>query len=192
MQVPADAREIDLLLSAQLIVAWAGERGAPGGEDRRLGWWRTSLVSEFGGHDLFMRLLPETWEWAALQGVREAARRHDAELRSQAADPDEIISLFRLGFEIDERTDERLYELKRAGAAPNVALPELNLLAENWDAESFHSWIQQHGKAAHSAAPIGRLIKGTPSAFPKVVSELVAALSPLPQTYPLPHFRRKK
>lgn len=62
-------RDLDTLLIAQLAVAWAGE----GGEEPRLGWWRSDLVSEFGGHDLFQRLLPHTWEWAALQGAREAA-----------------------------------------------------------------------------------------------------------------------
>ena len=43
------ASEIDLILTAQLAVAWAGEKG----EDRRLGWWQTDLVSESGGNDLF-------------------------------------------------------------------------------------------------------------------------------------------
>jgi hypothetical protein len=67
--------EIDRALTAQFVVAWAGE----GGEEKRLGWWRSDLVSEFGGKDLFRRLLPKTWAWAVLQAVREAARRKDAE-----------------------------------------------------------------------------------------------------------------
>lgn len=110
-QAPTPTSDLDRLLAAQLAVAWAGESG----EERRLGWWRTDLVSEFGGHDLFKRLLPHTWAWAALQGAREAARRRDAELRAKANDPDQILSLFSLGFELDERVEERLNELKRSG-----------------------------------------------------------------------------
>ena len=68
---PIPMSELDAALTAQLVVAWAGE----GGEEKRLGWWRCDLVSEFGGQDLFQRLLPSTWTWAVLQGAREAARR---------------------------------------------------------------------------------------------------------------------
>jgi hypothetical protein len=50
--------ELDLLLTAQLAVAWAGEGHV--GEEPRLGWWRSDLTSEFGGRDLFQRLLPRT------------------------------------------------------------------------------------------------------------------------------------
>jgi hypothetical protein len=180
--------ELDLVLSAQLIVAWAGESG----EERRLGWWRTDLVSEFGGYDLFKRLLPRTWDWAALQGAREAARRRDAELRARASDPDKIVSLFRLGFAIDERVDERLQEHKRAGKAPNIALPSAgSLISEHWSADAFLRWIASHGEAEHTAAPIGRLLKGAPPASPgQQVRSLVAALLPLADSYPLPHFRR--
>ena len=43
-------QEIDLVLTAQLAVAWAGE----GGEEPRLAWWRSDLASEYGGEDLFL------------------------------------------------------------------------------------------------------------------------------------------
>ncbi|MEX1028347.1 MAG: hypothetical protein WD049_10155, partial [Candidatus Paceibacterota bacterium] len=44
---PPSAAEIDGLLSAQLIVAWAGESGAPDDPStKRLAWWRTDLVGE--------------------------------------------------------------------------------------------------------------------------------------------------
>ena len=74
---PPTAAELDALLTAQIAVAWAGE----GGDEPRLGWWRTDLVDEYGGEDLFARLLPHTARWAVLQAVREAARRTDARLR---------------------------------------------------------------------------------------------------------------
>lgn len=181
--------DLDQILSAQLAVAWAGEAG----EERRLGWWRTDLLSEFGGYDLFKRLLPRTWDWAALQGAREAARRRDAELRARASDPDQILSLFRLGFELDERVEERLQEHKRAGKAPNIALPSAGaLISEHWNADAFRDWAAGHGEAAYTAAPIGRLLKGAPPASPaQLVRSLVAALLPLADSYPLPHYRRR-
>ena len=63
--------ELDFLLTAQFSVAFAGE----GGESPRLGWWRTDLVSEFGGHDLFQRLLPATWAATQASGWAAETRR---------------------------------------------------------------------------------------------------------------------
>ncbi len=87
---------LDMVLTRQLLIAWAGEAGE---EPRRLGWWKSDLTGEYGGHDLFKRLLPKTWEWAALQAVREAARRSDAEQRSRHHDADRLLTIFYLGFE---------------------------------------------------------------------------------------------
>jgi len=181
---------LDLLLTAQLAVAWAGEKG----EEPRLGWWRTDLDSEFGGKDLFTRLLPHTFDWAVFQGIREAAIRRDAELRAQVHDPDEVVSLFNLGFELDERVEERLQELKRSGIAAGPALPAFGeLLEESFSRDRFLAWVQSHGEAEYSAAPSGRLVKGKPpEALDQLVQRLVAALAPLADTYPMPHFRRPK
>jgi hypothetical protein len=185
---PILASEIDLLLTAQLAVAWAGEKG----EDKRLGWWDTDLVSEFGGEDLFQQLMPHTWEWAVLQAAREAARRHDAELRQQDHDPDRILSLFNWGFVVDERLDERLADLKQSTQSPLVALPGLrDVIFENWDAKRFGEWIQCYGKEDCVPAPIGRRLKGEPPESRELIARrLVAALWPLVKEYPLPHFRR--
>lgn len=184
--------EIDFALSVQFIVGWAGE----GGEEPRLGWWRTDLASEFGGVDLFRSLLPSTWEWAVLESVREAARRHDAACRSKDHNADRIISLFSLGFELDERIEERLRELKNSNRSPREALPLLTAMAlptmdQTWDRAHFEQWIASHGDTPCSAAPVGRRVKGEPPASPKqLVTQLVAALKPLAAEYPLPHFRR--
>ena len=180
--------ELDLLLTAQLAVAWAGE----GGEEPRLNWWRSDLCSEFGGEDLFSRLLPHTWRWAVLQAAREAARRRDASARAQHHDPDEIVSLFSLGFEVDERVDERLADLKRAGAAPASALPILaDVVQEKWDQAAFIKWLEGHGKANFAAEPIGRRIKGEPpTQLGEFVGQLLAALAPSAEAYPLPYFKR--
>ena len=58
---------LDLLLTAQIAVAWAGEGHV--GDEPRLGWWRSNLTSEFGGLDLFERLLPRTFRWASYQAT---------------------------------------------------------------------------------------------------------------------------
>jgi len=178
---------LDNVLGAQIAVAWAGEAG----EVPRLKWWRTDLASEFGGEDLFKRLLPHTWRWAVLEGAREAARRRDAELRAKDADPDRVLTLFRLGFEMDERLDERLADLKRGGVSPAEALPGLrDVLLPTWSKAAFADWLAGHGEPAVVTAPIGRRLKGeTPASTELLVKKLIAALHPLADAYPMPHAR---
>lgn len=184
---------LDLALAAQIIVAWAGE----GGEEPRLGWWQTDLVSEFGGEDLLRRLLPRTYPWAMLQAVREAARRKDEELRAKASDPDQLMTLYRFGFELDEQIDERLQAHKRSGRPPQEALPSLaevlgSSLLEPWDRAQFQQWVEAHGPVQTEAVPTGRLLRGAPPAgLDRRVAQLLAALAPLGDTYPLPHFKVK-
>ena len=180
--------DLDRLLAAQIAVAWAGEAG----EERRLGWWRSDLVSAFGGQDLFRRLTPQTWEWAVLQAVREAARRRDAEIRSQTHDPDQILSLYNLGFDTDERIEERLQDLKRSGPGPLEALPDLDgLLGRPWDRDRFADWVRGQGEASFEIVPVGRRLKSAPpESLELLARRLLAALEPLSERYPLPHFRR--
>lgn len=177
--------ELDSLLTTQLIIGWAGESD----EDRRLGWWRSNLASEFGGEDLFKRLLPHTWRWAALQGAREAARRRDAELRAQDHDPDRLVTIFSLGLEVDERIEERLQDLKRSNADPAAALPGLHsVVAAVWDRERFSAWVRGHGQTGFVNAPAGRRLKNAPPQSGVLMQQLVAACWPLADGYPLPHF----
>lgn len=179
--------DIDMVLTSQLVVAWAGETG----EERRLAWWRCDLASEYGGEDLFRRLLPSTWRWAAFQGAREAARRVDEELRRRDHEPDRIVSLFSLGFELDERIEERLADLKRSGRAPDEALPGLAVTDDGWHPENFWDWVAGHGEAGGTASPAGRRLSGSPPAtVGQQVRRLVAGLAPAAESYPLPHFRR--
>jgi hypothetical protein len=184
----ASAPELDFALTAQVLVAWAGE----GGEEPRLGWWRSDLASEFGGEDLFRRLLPHTWQWAVLQGVREAARRKDAELRAKDHDPDQLVSLYSLGFELDEQLDERLQDLKRSGAPPREALTGLEAgMLPGWNRDAFLGWVSAHGSVDVSTTPAGRCLRGSvPASLEQAMRQLVAALAPLGEAYPLPHFRR--
>jgi hypothetical protein len=178
---------LDHVLSRQFAVAWAGETG----EERRLGWWSTDLVSEFGGQDLFRRLMPATWTWAVFQAVREAARRHDYRLRSQAHNPDKLRTLFCFGPELDTRLDERLQDLKRAGGDPRRVLPDLGELVDSpFSTTNFGAWVRLHGLAEVVPEPAGRRIKGSaPPALDVSTNQLVAALDPLGAEYPLPYFR---
>lgn len=189
-KAPLLLSELDRMLTAQIAVAWAGEAG----EERRLGWWRSDMISEYGGEDLFRRLLPQSWEWAVLQAAREAARRKDAELRSQAHDPDSLVSLFRLGFETDERLEERLQEHKRAGRSPAEALPALReVLCERWSKEAFLEWLEGHGSAETTTTPAGRRLKGAPPKdLGSLAAQLISALAPLSDAYPLPHYRSER
>lgn len=185
--------DLDAWLSAQLIVAWAGEgRGLPASE-RRLGWWRSDMVSEFGGEDLYKRLLPRTAAWSVYQTAQEAARRTDAQARAQSHDSDQILSLFHLGFELDERVAERLRQHKHSGKPPSEALPALGaLVAEGWDRARFLTWIEDHGSVRVETSSIGRrLVGAAPAKVAELVGQLVAGLVPLGAEYPLPHYRRE-
>lgn len=187
-RAPVPLSDIDIALSSQIVVAWAGETGE---EPRRLGWWNSDLVSEFGGEDLFRRLLPETWRWAVLQSAREVARRKDDESRREADDADRIVSLFRLGFEMDERIDERLQDLKGSGRTPTQALPGLEIIDEGWQPDRFWDWVAGHGSATTTTSRVGRRLAGNPpAALDQRMRKLVAALAPAAEKYPLPHFRK--
>ena len=180
---------LDEILSAQIVVAWAGESG----EEKRLGWWPTDFCSEFGGEHLFRQMLPHSWAWATLQSVREAARRADAKLRSDVHDEDVVLSLFNLGFSLNERLEERLQSLKRLGQTPTVALPGLKgIIDVPWNLESFKDWASGHGKVTFETLPTGRRIRGSiPDSPELMVEKLVAGLLPLPNSYPMPHYRRE-
>lgn len=177
---------LDQILTAQLAVAWAGE----GGDEPRLGWWRTFMVHEDGGRALFADLTPSTAAWVVFQGAREAARRSDAALRGRAHDPDRLYTLFRFGFEIDERVDERLLDHKRAGSDPLAALPGLReLVGSPWSVATFSDWVAGHGTVATVATPAGRRITGAMPADPGGrARNLVAALDPIGGSYSLPHY----
>lgn len=182
------ASTLDRLLTAQLAVSWAGE----GGERPRLGWWRCDLFAEDGGLALFEDLLPRTARWAALEATREAARRADRALRYETATPDEVISLYRFGAEIDTRLAERLGDLKAGGRSPEETLPVLGaLIGPGWNRDTFLDWIADHGEPAFTHVPLGRRVKGDPHADPEqLMRRFVAALAPLGDRYPLPHVRR--
>lgn len=181
------AAVLDEILSLQLLVAWAGEGVT---EPPRLGWWRTSLVDEFGGADLFKRLTPRTWKWSVLEAARVAARMADAETRSHAADGDLLISLFHFGFAIDEQLEDRLADLKRAASDPLEVLPLLAPTAHPWDSTTFRTQMSSLAEVATSPSSVGVRLKGAMPSSPELVARaLAAAMASRSERYPAPHWK---
>ena len=186
-------RDIDSLLAAQLVVAWAGEKGdSEDSSSQRLGWWQTNIVGEGAEYDL-KELLPNTWRWAMLQTVRHAAKIHDASVRAKDHDPDRLLTLYSLGFEIDEKVDERLVQFKQSSKPLEEALPEVaSIINSSWSIDRFTTWVEKHGKESSTAVPAGRRLKGQPPEQINVLlGRLIAGLAPIAETYPLPHFKRE-
>ena len=182
------AADLDEILTLQLAVAWAGESADE--DERRLGWWRSDLVSKYGGVALFERLAPRTAVWAAYEAAREAARVVDADKRSLDASPHRLISLFHLGFEIDEQLDDRLLALKHAGVPPERALPRLAELPREWEAERFAGWLRTQEPPETVSEPAGlRLVGERPAAAVERARACAAALSCLPERYSCLYYR---
>lgn len=178
--------ELDHILALQLSVAWAGEALS---EPARLGWWRTDLVDADGGGDLLGRLLPRTHRWAALEAVREAARRTDQAARKSLANPDAALTLFHLGFERDEQLGERLAHHKRQALAPEEVLGDRFVVAETFDPAAFAGFIEGLSKTKFEVVPSGRQLKTKrPASDAELCDHFAAALAPISDTYPLPFF----
>lgn len=185
MTIDRDA--LDQILTLQLLIGWAGEGKT---DPPRLGWWRTALVDEFGGEDLFKRLTPRTWRWAVLEAARLAARKVDTEARAQAADRDQLRSLYHFGFELDEQLDDRLAELKRTVEDPVEALPDLAPIAAPWDREALRARLAALGKPDVVGSAIGRRLRGHAPSDPVTAARaLAAAHVPFDSTYPAPHVK---
>ena len=189
MSAPIPDSTLDAILAMQITVAWAGEALA---QPPRLGWWQTDVVDLAGGGDLFRRLLPTTYGWATVEAAREAARRVDAQARQQMADRERALTLFALGFMLDERLDERLAFHKRSGAEPASVLPLPIDLAARFDREQFSEALRIPGTTpSYQVVPGGRLLKGAPpEAVELLMRHLAAALLPLPEVdqYPMPFY----
>jgi hypothetical protein len=184
--------DVDRILEFQLGVAWAGETidRSSSGIEARLDWWRTQMTDEDAGVDLLRRLTPRTWEWAVLECARAAAIRVDEAARRNAEDPDNLLSLYRLGFENDEWLGERLAELKRGEAAPREHFPRLQELINSWSRAQFETWVAPAGAQAFTTTATGRRVRAElPGDLAETASRLAAALVPLAPTYPLPYFR---
>jgi hypothetical protein len=156
--LPTSDAGLDAILALQISVAWAGEARS---QPKRLGWWQTDLADDAGGADLFARLTPRTHAWVTLEALREAARRVDDRTRRRSGAPDRLVTLYRLGFELDERLDERLGSHKARGISPERALPAPVMLGPAFDRAAFEAWAR--GLAPPPATedtPEGRRLRG--------------------------------
>lgn len=179
-------RDIDTVLALQVLVAWAGEAEC---DPKRLGWWRTDLTDPDGGGYLLETLLPKTHRWAALQAVRTAAIRADAEARGRTADPDRVKSLFHWGFRIDEKLDERLRELKAEGGLPVEVLALAMDQADGFDRDELVRHLEGFEPIEVEIEPGGRRLRQVPEGTTDRARALARALLPLKEHYPLPYFR---
>ena len=161
--------DLDPILTLQLHVAAYGETLTPP-------WWHSDLAE---AHDsgLLTDLFPTTAPWVRYQLARELARRTERRAFAAHGDPDQLIGLFSLGLDLDEKLNERLRDLKRASLPPEQALPTLtNPLgpAPTW-----------------SDTPVGRRLSGPPPATPLALAQALAAATLPPPAhggYPAPHF----
>ena len=137
MATPIPEVTPDAILVIQITVAWAGEgRCTP----KRLGWWDTDLIDEMGGGELLRRLLLKTGAWAALEAVREAARRTDAKARGQMADP---TPSSKLHFERTMQRSPRSRLVAKVGKRAEA--PRFGGEAAAVRAPSLHSRVQDEG-----------------------------------------------
>lgn len=180
--------DLDSILALQLTVAWAGEGLC---QPPRLGWWRTDLVDEAGGGDLFARLTPRVQRWSALEAVREAARRVDEQSRREVAEPERVRTLFHLGFRMDERLGTRLSVLKASEVPPERALPFPPDLKPDFSRESLAVLLTALRPGVKYAAVLGgREIAGPAQTAPVTLAQqLAAALVPFAERYPMPFAR---
>lgn len=175
---------LDEILSLQLAVAWAGEAA---GEPARLGWWQSDLVDAEGGGDLFARLVPRTAPWASLILVREAARRVDAAVREQSGLGERGLSLFHMGFSVDEYLADRLaFHRQQLHDPARVFGPDF-FVGRAWSKAAFETLLAGFGQPKVEITPAGRLVAAAKAQGLELARLLAAALLPLTAKYPLPY-----
>lgn len=185
MSARLSKEDLDQILALQFSVAWAGESG---GEPPRLGWWQSDLIDPDTGGDLFARLLPRTHEWAGLTLARRGAARVEATARSTLSAGDRALTLFHLGFEIDEQLCDRVAEHRRHRRSPRDVLGNALAIGYEWSPEAFAERLRSLGTAKPKVeiTPGGRRLKSKGLGPLEAARQLAAALLPLAPKYPLP------
>lgn len=180
--------DLDQILALQLTVAWAGEGLC---QPPRLAWWKTDLVDEAGGGDLFGRLTPRLRRWTAFEAVRETARRHDARCRREVAEPEKVRTLFNLGFRIEEQLETRISILKAMEASPQPAIPLQWLTGAPFYPDALTKLLESlPPRPRYTAVLGGRELAGAELHRPLTLArQLAAALLPLAERYPMPFAR---
>lgn len=181
-------QELDEILSVQLLIAWAGE--SPGGDSPRLGWWKTDVIDDEAGGDLWKRLLPRTHRWAGLDAARRAAYLTDERLRRPAKNADSQMTLFHFGFEIDEALAERLAHHVLEARNPAEVLPHLSALGSRFDRATLAKALAADDlDASFKVVAGGRQLKKVANeTIPARALRLATALlsDPVAPAYPVP------
>ncbi|MEN8446804.1 MAG: BREX-6 system BrxE protein [Cyanobacteria bacterium J06555_13] len=179
---------LDSILGWQFTIAWAGEGEC---EPRRLGWWRTDLIDEAGGGDLFQRLFPQTHEWSSLEAVRQAAIANDASIRQRLAQPDLVNTLFFWGFNVDEQLADRLAQHKRGQIAPADCLDFPVALGSEFDRGDLAVALKIPGKpVSYEVVPEGReIVEEASRSYALRAQKLAAAFLPFTERYSMPFYR---
>lgn len=183
---PPSPEQLDEILSVQLLLAWAGE--TPGGDVPRLGWWKTDVIDEDGGGDLWKRLLPRTQRWAGLDAARRAAILTDAKLRHASTRADQQLTLFHFGLALDELLAERLAHHVLEAKPPLEVLPLLKALERFDRAQLVTTLAAGDLDASFKVSPEGRQLKKAASeSLPARARRLALALlaEPVTKTYPV-------
>lgn len=180
--------ELDAVLMLQCLVGWTGEGLT---DPPRLNWWSTQLLDEWGGEDLFKRLLPRTFEWALLEATRKVAIQADRRKRTSLAQPDRVCTLFFWGFGIDEKLEERLLLHKQNCSQPYDVLNFPLDLKEEFEEKAFKEAIRSlDSEISFRIVPEGREIRGEiPESIAHAAKNLVFGLIPLTDKYPMPFYR---
>ena len=191
-----NTKNLDRILAVQISVAWAGE----GGEEPRLNWWDTEVMSEFGGYDNLKELIPGSAEWLGLKTIREAARRTDREYRNRDSNPDKLCTLYHLGYELDEQLEQRLSDLIHRQTPLVELLKYMEWLKDpveqEWEPNTFEKWLTSlvnSQKIKTKKESVGSRLTGTPpdDIFMRIC-RLAAGLLPFGEKYPFPHYRLGK
>lgn len=180
-------QDLDGILGLQLLIAWAGE--SPGGDEQRLGWWRSDAVDADAGGDLFERLLPRTHLWAGLTVARQAACAVDEKLRQASAQADDLITLFHFGFELDEALDERLMHHRHTVKPPQQSLAQLERVGGTFDRTAVQAALERDS-VDFKITPLGRQLKQVAGESPLARAQRLAAAllaEPPARNYPLAH-----
>ena len=180
--------ELDIVLMLQCLVGWAGEGLT---DPPRLNWWSTQLLDEWGGEDLFKRLLPRTFEWALLEATRKVAIQADRRKRTSLAQPDRVCTVFFWGFEIDEKLEERLLLHKQNCSQPYDVFDFPLVLKKDFEEKAFEQAVQKLNlEVKYKIVPEGREIKGEiPESIADAAKNLVSGLIPFSDKYPMPFYR---
>jgi hypothetical protein len=186
MSVRLSSDDLDQILALQFSVAWAGESG---GQPPRLGWWQSDLIDAESGGDLFARLLPRTHEWAGLSLARRCAVRVDAAGRANLRAGEGALTLFHLGFEVDEQLCDRVAEHRRHRRPSGDLLRHGLALGYAWSSDAFAKHLRALGTPPVEVTTTGRRLnlKAKKLSPLEAARQLAAALLPLPNQYPLPY-----